>query len=380
MEFTQYQQGITFYHHAESLNEQMHSIQGRMQAHVADLDRVSFALYDSDADMLRTYADSTFLSLEKAHYEAPLDSLPTLKKCVESKQPRILSSLTHIPPSRHVSMLIESGFRSSAAIPCFRDSDFIGFVFLNSYRESAFDIEIIHDLKPYIDMVAFSVISECQIVWSISHYAEQVQKLAPCYHKESQAHKERVSAYTRIIANHVAYLHGFDDETIEHLSMFAQFHDLGKTRLPVTLLCKESPLTTQEVVAMQSHIGHGLDIIDEALARLGHPQHPCIQLLSEIMAHHHEFMDGSGYPNHLRGEEIPIAARIVAVANVFDAMTTHKPYRQACDVPHALLEMEKMVNQGKLDRECVNALREAQSDVEALLIKYPEFDPKDGFY
>ncbi|BCZ99580.1 hypothetical protein V130003_05630 [Vibrio cholerae] len=95
------------------------------------------------------------------------------------------------------------------------------------------------------------------------------------------------------------------------------------------------------------------------------------------MAYHHEFLDGSGYPFGLVSDQIPIPARIIAVANIFDALTAHRPYKQAQSIPHALLELEKMVSDGKLDRHCVNALRENQEELKEIVARFPEQDPKD---
>ncbi|MGD8171436.1 HD domain-containing phosphohydrolase [Vibrio sp. TRT 21S02] len=380
MEHLHRYQPICYFEYADSLNAQLQSIKSRMSSHIPHLDRISFALFDEHEQTLRTYADSSLLSLQKAHYEASISRLPALKQCMESGVPRVLNDLTDMTPSPHITMLIECGYRSSAAIPLYQSGDFIGFAFLNSFTKAAFDLSIITRLKPYIDMIQFAVFSEYQLVHAIIECAEQVQRHSPVYHRESQAHKERIAFYARIIAANLADMYGFDDETVENISLFAQFHDLGKTRLPVTLLCKMAPLTSKELIQIRKHIQHGMDIIDEILEALGYPHHPSVLLLSQIMAHHHEFLDGSGYPDGLIGEEIPIAARIVSVANIYDAMTAHKPYRQACSAMHAILELEKMVHQGKLDKHCVEALRESQSILAEHASDFPEFDPKDGFY
>ncbi len=145
-------------------------------------------------------------------------------------------------------------------------------------------------------------------------------------------------------------------------------------------MCKTDTLDAQERNTMRNHVENGIEIMDRILESLGNPNHPSITLLQQIMAYHHEFLDGSGYPFGLKGEEIPPAARIVSVANVFDALTTHRPYRQAWSVTHALLELEKMVIAGKLDRRCVNALREHQEELRDVVARFPEHDPKDGFY
>ncbi|EKM31655.1 hypothetical protein VCHENC02_2725 [Vibrio harveyi] len=108
------------------------------------------------------------------------------------------------------------------------------------------------------------------------------------------------------------------------------------------------------------------------MARIGNPVHPSVTLFQQITSYQYENLDGSGYPHGLDRSGIPIAAQIAAVANVFDVMTTHHPYRQAWSIPYALLELEKRVYQGLLSRECVNALREHQGYLKQIIHKYPE--------
>ena len=368
-------QDISYYQVTESLNAQLQSIAGRMQAHLPELDRVSFALFDEDQNSLKTYADSAFWNLQQAHNEASMKELPVLTRCALLGTHRIIDDLTQLPSNKHIEMLLEYGYRSSAAIPCYENEQFKGFIFLNSRRLNVFSDQVVSDLAPYLDMIKFCVMSENQIVHRIVDSAREILNEANVCPSDFIAHKERIAYYTRVIASHIAENYDFDDETVEHLSLFAQFHDLGKVRLPEHLVGQHQPLATDVRNQLHCYVQHGLDIVDEILEKLGYPQHPSVVLLTEIMAHHKEFLDGSGYPNGLSGSDIPISARIVAVANVFDALTVHRPHRQAWSIPLAILEMEKMVNRGQLDRQCVDALREHQSEISTERERYPECDP-----
>lgn len=369
-----------YFHHARSLNEQLESIRDRMRAHEPSIDRISFALFDEEDQLLKTYAESEGDYSDLAHFSANLAELPMLKAYVEEKKTRIVGDLRSIASSKHVASLLNAGYRSSAAIPCFEQEQFIGFIFLNSRQVEAFDEALIDKVKPYLDIVKFSIISEYQIVHAIADYAERTQALSPTHHKDSCAHKERICHYTRIIASEMAEQWKLDDETIEHMALFSRFHDLGKVHLSADLICKADTLDNNERSTMRNHVDNGIKIMDRILASLGNPNHPSINLLTQIMAYHYEFLDGSGYPFGLKGEAIPPAARIVSVANIFDALTTHRPYRQAWSITHALLELEKMVLAGKLDRACVNALREHQQELKDIVARFPEHDPKDSFY
>jgi len=127
-----------------------------------------------------------------------------LQRCVEEQSHRIVADLNSLASSKHVMSLLHAGYRSSVAIPCFEKDKFVGFLFLNSREVDAFDEGLIEKLQPYIDMVKFTIVSEYQIVHAIADCAERTQVLFPVYHKDSCAHKERMSHYTRIIAHDMA--------------------------------------------------------------------------------------------------------------------------------------------------------------------------------
>ncbi|PAR21139.1 HD-GYP domain-containing protein, partial [Vibrio metoecus] len=146
----------------------------------------------------------------------------------------------------------------------------------------------------------------------------------------------------------------------------------------VNILQKNTTLASNEREQVHNHIESGVTLLNDVIEKLGTPHHPCLAVLREIVAYHHEFLDGSGYPFGLTSEQIPIPARIISVANIFDALTTHRPYKQAQSIPHALLELEKMVSEGKLDHHCVNALRESQEELKTIIEQFPERDPKDS--
>jgi len=362
------------------LNRQLASIQERIKVHLPKLDKVCFALYDTREHLLRSYADSSSLSLSLIHYEAPLSSLPYLKKCIENRTATILSDIESLHPSPYISSLIEDGFQSSVAIPTFIGHQFRGFVFLNSHQKDAFCHSGIELVKPYLNMLEATIFSEYQLVHRLVDKANKLIARSPVYQRESISHKQRVSSYTNIIALELADRYDFDDEFVEHLTLFSQYHDLGKVKISPELLCKQQALTTEEITKLRGHILYGEELVEEFIEECDASEHRSAQLLREVISFHYEFLDGSGYPRQLSGGAIPISARIVCVANIFDALTTHKPYKQACSVPYALLELEKMVYDNKLDADCVNALRDRQHQLKAIIHRYPERDPLEGPY
>ncbi|PJJ19905.1 putative two-component system response regulator [Janthinobacterium sp. 67] len=143
---------------------------------------------------------------------------------------------------------------------------------------------------------------------------------------ETGLHVIRMSHYARLLG--VAA--GMDEAAADDLLHAAPMHDVGKIGIPDRILQKPGKLDADEWAVMQTHARIGADIIGE------HAAGGMLALAREIALSHHEKWDGSGYPNGLAGEAIPLAGRIVAVADVFDALTSVRPYKRAWPVPDAV--------------------------------------------
>lgn len=156
-------------------------------------------------------------------------------------------------------------------------------------------------------------------------------------------HTLRVARYSRIIAEQL----GLPARLCRDIYLAAPLHDVGKVAIPDNVLLKPGRLTDEEMAVIRTHATIGERILADSSCEL-------IQLGAEIAAGHHERWDGAGYPRGLRAGEIPVAARVVAVADVFDALTTRRPYKEpmALDVARSYL----VENAGRqFDPACVEA-------------------------
>lgn len=171
----------------------------------------------------------------------------------------------------------------------------------------------------------------------------RLSKAAEFRDPETGAHILRMARYSELIARRL----GLDDDYCQLILRAAPMHDLGKLGIPDGILLKPGKLTEDEFEIMTTHPVIGYTILSGSESHL-------IQLGAEIALSHHEKFDGSGYPNKLAGEAIPLSGRIVAVADVFDALTSARPYKAAWPVEKARALLED--NSGShFDPACVGA-------------------------
>lgn len=144
----------------------------------------------------------------------------------------------------------------------------------------------------------------------------------------TRGHAARVTA----LADAVARRLGWHDERIALLRIGGTLHDVGKVAVPLSVLRKRGPLTEVELAQMRAHPAAGARVV----AALDAARHAL-----PLVLHHHERWDGRGYPQGLRGAEIPEEARLLAIADAYDAMITDRPYRRALLADAALVELER---------------------------------------
>jgi putative two-component system response regulator len=157
------------------------------------------------------------------------------------------------------------------------------------------------------------------------------------------------------VSGRLALQLGMDPHFSEQLIHAAPMHDIGKIGIPDHVLLKPGKLDDQELAMMRKHPQMGAKILDNSTS-------PLIKLAHSVALYHHEKWDGSGYPFGLKGEEIPLEARIVAVADVFDALLNKRPYKEAWPVEDAVAEIE--ANRGKhFDPAIVDAMLQCLPDL-----------------
>jgi diguanylate cyclase (GGDEF)-like protein len=144
----------------------------------------------------------------------------------------------------------------------------------------------------------------------------------------TQGHSQKVSAYAALLAEAL----GMNDIEVEEIRLGAVLHDVGKVGIPEAILNKSGPLNLEEWDTMKTHVTYGGRLL-QPLVPLAH--------IRRMVLHHHEFFDGSGYPEALSGENIPLGARIVTIADSYDTITSDRSYKKGRTAEEALAELER---------------------------------------
>lgn len=168
--------------------------------------------------------------------------------------------------------------------------------------------------------------------------------------KYSADHSKRVAH----ISTFIGRKYGIRGRKLKDLKVASLLHDIGKISVPVEILNKERKLSEDEFGIVKNHVIYSAEII-ENFEELAH--------LKKIILHHHEKMDGSGYPSGLKGEEIPLESRIIAIADIYEALIGRRPYRDSISPSEAMLLMKRM----KLDENLLNVLEENLDQISAKL-------------
>jgi len=180
---------------------------------------------------------------------------------------------------------------------------------------------------------------------------QRVSYIAEYREGDNRSHLERVKGYTYILSRGL----GLGLEGAKNISIASQLHDIGKFIIPDVISHKSDDLTPAEWVVIEKHTTSGAALLQGFSSEL-------IQIASQIALTHHERWNGSGYPNNLAGDNIPINGRICAIADVFDALTTQRPYKKEINVmdAHNLIVGASGV---LFDPELVGVFKESFEDI-----------------
>ena len=343
---------------SKTLNERLRNLHERLLYSVPEVDRIACALYDAGDDMLRTFINSTRSGEAIAGYKFRLSDSISLSELAASGDTRVIDNIPAVLATdrQHSAWVLKQGYHSSYTVPMYENGKFTGLIFFNSKKPKAFAQREQIELCLFSNLINMMIAGEMSAVRAISATAQIAREFASLRDFETGAHLERMARYSRVIARGIAHMYNLSDEFIEQVHLFAPLHDIGKIGIPDKILLKPGALDPAERKIMESHVQKGADMVASILGDFGLNHLPDAAIMRNIVCSHHEFLDGSGYPNHLQGDAVPLEARIVTVADIFDALTSPRPYKAAWPVEKACEELILMVFAGKLDQDCVTAI------------------------
>ncbi len=175
--------------------------------------------------------------------------------------------------------------------------------------------------------------------------------------EQTGVHLERIGEVTRVIVDGLVDDEVIDLRTADLIHLLAPLHDIGKVGIPDAILLKPGPLGEAEWEVMKGHTVVGRRMVDQIVATIGLGDPELVTTMNNVVELHHETMDGRGYPHGLAEDEVPIEARVVAVADVFDALTTERAYKPAWTIPETMAELERLAENNRLDGRCVAVMQ-----------------------
>ncbi|MFH1964125.1 MAG: HD domain-containing phosphohydrolase [Acidobacteriota bacterium] len=192
---------------------------------------------------------------------------------------------------------------------------------------------------------------------------------------ETEGHLERTKRFVKCLAEELSssYPEELTDEEIDILYQSAPLHDIGKIGIPDRILLKPASLTREEYEEMKNHTLIGSTIINEAEKDLG--SNSFLHTAREIAESHHENWDGSGYPHGLKGQEIPLSARLMTVADVYDALVSKRPYKEPFTHEQAMDIIFKGDNRTKpehFEPMVLAAFRERNREINKIAVQYAD--------
>jgi len=242
--------------------------------------------------------------------------------------------------------------------------------------------DFLHDRNAYLEQEVERRSEEAR------HRAEEVRashevmlvalaSIAETRDNETGNHILRTQHYVRQLAEHLSrlprYAGKFDDQTINRLFKAAPLHDIGKVGIPDRILLKPDRLTADEFEIMKTHTTLGRDAIETAQRRVG-IRVPLLEVAKEIAYSHQEKWDGSGYPEGLAGEAIPLSARLMAIADVYDALISRRVYKEPMS-HEAALEIMATGRGGHFDPDMLDGFLDIQDQIRAIADRYGSDEP-----
>jgi response regulator RpfG family c-di-GMP phosphodiesterase len=280
--------------------------------------------------------------------------------------PHLAKTAQDRPAAEFAATLQQDGLGSALFFPLSNNKQWSAVIAFAAKDEAAYSeehLELLHNIAAQVShSFEKTVVTENLIVSAVSGLAKLAENRDP----ETGDHLVRMTRYSVLIAEalraNADYTDQVSAEFLHDIDRFAAMHDIGKVGIEDSVLLKPGRLDEEQRRIMERHPAIGGQVLRRCEDQMNSVGHSIFQVGIEIAECHHEKFDGSGYPNGLQGQDIPLAARIVAAADVFDALTSKRPYKEAWPVDKALSVMRE--ESGKhFDPDIIQAMEQCLPDI-----------------
>ena len=296
------------------------------------------------------------------------------------------------PGSINAKRLLEEGMNSSLVLPLIVNNEVRGFLLLASVEENAFQKEHVTFLESIVGQISLSV-QRGDLLYEIEQHTKNLEnlveirtreiiktqqttifalsRLAETRDPETGEHLERIRNYSVLMAQILKYIGSQIEITGQYLRDLYDssiLHDIGKVGIPDDILLKEAFLTPDEFETMKRHTVIGYEALKSASKELG--ANSFLNMGMDICMYHHERWDGKGYPFGIKDDEIPLSARIVSIADVYDALTSPRPYKPAYSHDKSVDIM--LTESHRFDPELFKIFMDNAAEFNRIRLKYDE--------
>ncbi|WHH60246.1 HD domain-containing phosphohydrolase [Petroclostridium sp. X23] len=332
-------------------------------------DRIGMAIVDEKEGRIRA---EIARSREKRIHLSNGYSLPlvhtSLGKVIESGNPRIINDLEGYlkehPHSESTRLIVTEGMRASLTLPLKMNDKVVGVLFFSSSKKNAYNDSHITFLKHIASHLSVGFEKSILVGDLVLAAITAIVKLAESRDNDTGKHIDRVRNYSVLIARRLSknpkYADVITENFVREIYNFSSLHDIGKVGIQDNILLKPGKLTEEEFEIMKTHTLIGGEVLKKAQESLKDNNFYAVGL--DIILYHHEKYNGEGYPYGLSGEDIPLAARIAAVADVFDALTSKRPYKD----PFSIKQSMQIIYEEKgksFDPDVVDAFLECEKEI-----------------
>jgi HD-GYP domain-containing protein (c-di-GMP phosphodiesterase class II) len=357
----------------ETLNDGLSRLHRKVREYFPFVVRISVALYDAETGEIKTFLHSPRDASPLTNYRIPLADAGWLDEVRRSRRARVIDKLdaSVLGEQQHSARILAAGYQASYTVPIFDDQKFLGFVFFNSGASEAFTARVTRQIDLFVRIISLTIENALRSVDVMFGGLHLLREISAFRDVETSSHLSRMSYYAERIARRIAPEIGRDDAWVEYVRLFAPLHDIGKIAIPDAILLKAGSLTDSEYETMKGHAVKGEEILTALIRDLSLNKMQHIDALRHIARHHHERWDGKGYPDHLAGPDIPVEARIIRTADVFDALTSRRCYKDAWPLDRATAFLRRGAGT-EFDPRCVELFLDQPEGIAAIMNRFTE--------